>query len=57
MRGHPHAPLAERAAALSALTEVMVARLQELNWGEASRRMERLEKIRNRLKSSRTEES
>jgi DNA-binding MurR/RpiR family transcriptional regulator len=42
----------ESFAALSALTEIMVARLQELNWGEAKRRMERLEKIRNRLKSS-----
>lgn len=41
----------ESFAALSALTEVMVARLQELNWGDASQRMERLEKIRNRLKS------
>ena len=47
----------ESFAALSALTEVMVARLQELNWGEASRRMERLEKIRNQLKLSRTEEN
>jgi DNA-binding MurR/RpiR family transcriptional regulator len=42
----------ESFAALSALTEIMVARLQELNWGEAKQRMERLEKIRNRLKSS-----
>jgi DNA-binding MurR/RpiR family transcriptional regulator len=42
----------ESFAALSALTEVMVARLQELNWGEASRRMERLEKIRSDLKSA-----
>jgi DNA-binding MurR/RpiR family transcriptional regulator len=42
----------ESFAALSALTEIMVARLQELNWGDAKRRMERLEKIRNRLKTS-----
>ena len=42
----------ESFAALSALTEIMVARLQALNWGEAKRRMERLEKIRNRLKMS-----
>ena len=41
----------ESFAALSALTEVMVARPQELNWGDASQRMEQLEKIRNRLKS------
>jgi DNA-binding MurR/RpiR family transcriptional regulator len=39
----------ESFAALSALTEIMVARLQALQWGEASRRMERLEKIRGRL--------
>jgi DNA-binding MurR/RpiR family transcriptional regulator len=42
----------ESFAALSALTEIMVARLQALNWGEAKGRMERLEKIRNRLKMS-----
>jgi DNA-binding MurR/RpiR family transcriptional regulator len=42
----------ESFAALSALTEIMVARLQALNWGDAKRRMERLEKIRNRLKMS-----
>ena len=42
----------ESFAALSALTEIMVARLQELSWGDAKRRMERLEKIRNRLKST-----
>jgi DNA-binding MurR/RpiR family transcriptional regulator len=42
----------ESFAALSALTEIMVARLQGLNWGDAKRRMERLEKIRNRLKMS-----
>ncbi len=42
----------ESFAALSALTEIMVARLQELSWVEAKRRMERLEKFRNRLKSS-----
>ena len=39
----------ESFAALSALTEVMVARLQAMHWDEASRRMERLEKIRGRL--------
>ncbi len=42
----------ESFAALSALTEIMVARLQELSWSEAKRRMERLEKFRNRLKTS-----
>jgi DNA-binding MurR/RpiR family transcriptional regulator len=42
----------ESFGALSALTEIMVARLQALSWSEAKRRMERLEKIRNRLKSS-----
>ena len=42
----------ESFAALSALTEIMVARLQELTWAEARRRMERLEKTRSRLKSS-----
>ncbi len=42
----------ESFAALSALTEIMVARLQERSWGEAKRRMERLEKLRNRLKSA-----
>jgi DNA-binding MurR/RpiR family transcriptional regulator len=42
----------ESFAALSALTEIMVARLQALTWGDAKRRMERLEKIRNRLKMS-----
>jgi len=39
----------ESFAALSALTEIMVARLQALQWSEASRRMARLEKIRGRL--------
>jgi DNA-binding MurR/RpiR family transcriptional regulator len=43
----------ESFAALSALTEIMVARLQAMRWDEASQRMERLEKIRDRLKSSR----
>src|SRR5262249_53445707 len=38
----------ESFAALSALTEIMVARLQELGWGDARRRMEWLEKIRER---------
>jgi DNA-binding MurR/RpiR family transcriptional regulator len=42
----------ESFAALSALTEIMVARLQELSWPDARRRMERLEKMRNRLKPS-----
>ncbi len=42
----------ESFAALSALTEIMVARLQELSWPDARRRMERLESIRNRLKPS-----
>jgi DNA-binding MurR/RpiR family transcriptional regulator len=41
----------ESFGALSALTEILVARLQAVNWSEAKRRMERLEKIRNRLKS------
>ena len=41
----------ESFGALSALTEILVARLQAVNWGDARRRMERLEKIRNRLKS------
>ena len=41
----------ESFAALSALTEVMVARLQERCWGEAKRRMETLEKLRARLQS------
>jgi len=40
----------ESFAALSALTEIIVARLQALNWGEAKGRMERLEKIRNQLR-------
>ena len=39
----------ESFAALSALTEIMVARLQAMHWDEASQRMERLEKIRGRL--------
>ena len=42
----------ESFAALSALTEIMVARLQERSWGEAERRMERLETFRGRLKSA-----
>jgi DNA-binding MurR/RpiR family transcriptional regulator len=42
----------ESFGALSALTEILVARLQAMSWSEAKRRMERLEKIRNRLKSS-----
>jgi DNA-binding MurR/RpiR family transcriptional regulator len=42
----------ESFAALSALTEIMVARLQALTWGDAKWRMERLEKIRDRLKMS-----
>jgi DNA-binding MurR/RpiR family transcriptional regulator len=41
----------ESFAALSALTEIMVARLQALSWSETRRRMEHLERIRNRLKS------
>ncbi len=41
----------ESFGALSALTEILVARLQAMNWGEAKRRMERLETIRNQLKS------
>lgn len=40
----------ESFAALSALTEIMIARLQALGWSEAKQRMERLEKIRHRLK-------
>ncbi len=43
----------ESFAALSALTEIMVARLQAMQWDEASQRMERLEQIRDRLKASR----
>ena len=42
----------ESFGALSALTEILVARLQAISWSEAKRRMERLEKIRHRLKSS-----
>jgi len=42
----------ESFAALSALTEIMVARLQALTWGDAKWRMERLEKMRDRLKMS-----
>lgn len=42
----------ESFASLSALTEIMVARLQEMSWGDARRRMERLEQIRNRLKTA-----
>jgi DNA-binding MurR/RpiR family transcriptional regulator len=42
----------ESFGALSALTEILVARLQAMSWSEARRRMERLEKIRTRLKSS-----
>jgi DNA-binding MurR/RpiR family transcriptional regulator len=47
----------ESFAALSALTEVMVARLQEQSQGEAERRMDRLERIRNRLKAERGPET
>jgi DNA-binding MurR/RpiR family transcriptional regulator len=42
----------ESFAALSALMEIMVARLQERGWGETKRRMELLETFRNRLKSA-----
>ena len=41
----------ESFGALSALTEILVARLQAMSWNEAKRRMQRLEKIRNRVKS------
>ena len=41
----------ESFGALSALTEILVAGLQAKYWGEAKRRMERLEKIRSRLES------
>jgi DNA-binding MurR/RpiR family transcriptional regulator len=41
----------ESFAALSALTEIMIARLQAMRWGDAKQRMERLEKIRDRLKA------
>ncbi len=40
----------ESFAALSALTEIMVARLQALSHGESERRMNRLETLRGRLK-------
>lgn len=40
----------ESFAALSALTEIMVARLQGLSQGESERRMNRLETLRGRLK-------
>ena len=40
----------ESFAALSALTEIMVARLQALSQGESERRMNRLETLRQRLK-------
>jgi DNA-binding MurR/RpiR family transcriptional regulator len=43
----------ESFGALSALTEILVAGLQAKYWGEAKRRMERLEKIRSRLESGR----
>jgi DNA-binding MurR/RpiR family transcriptional regulator len=39
----------ESFAALSALTEIMVARLQAMRWTDAKRRMQHLETIRNRL--------
>jgi DNA-binding MurR/RpiR family transcriptional regulator len=39
----------ESFAALSALTEAMIARLHERCWGDAKRRMETLEKLRGRL--------
>ena len=42
----------ESFAALSALTEAMVVRIHERAWGEAKRRMERLETMRARLKSA-----
>jgi DNA-binding MurR/RpiR family transcriptional regulator len=41
----------ESFGALSALTEVLAASLQARNWSEAKHRMERLEKIRNHLRS------
>jgi DNA-binding MurR/RpiR family transcriptional regulator len=41
----------ESFGALSALTEVLAASLQVRNWSGAKQRMERLEKIRNRLRS------
>jgi len=39
----------ESFAALSALTEIMIAQLQALSWSDAKRRMERLEAMRGRL--------
>jgi DNA-binding MurR/RpiR family transcriptional regulator len=39
----------ESFAALSALTEIMIARLQAMSWNDAKRRMQRLETIRGRL--------
>ena len=39
----------ESFAALSALTEIMIARLQAMSWNESKRRMQRLETIRGRL--------
>jgi DNA-binding MurR/RpiR family transcriptional regulator len=39
----------ESFAALSALTEIMIARLQAMSWSEAKRRMQRLETLRERL--------
>ncbi len=42
----------ESFAALSALTEAMVVRIHERSWGEAKRRMERLEAMRGRLSAT-----
>jgi DNA-binding MurR/RpiR family transcriptional regulator len=42
----------ESFGALSALTEILVARLQAMSWTEAKRRMQRLETMRIRLNSS-----
>jgi DNA-binding MurR/RpiR family transcriptional regulator len=39
----------ESFAALSALTEILIARLQAMSWSEAKRRMQRLETLRGRL--------
>ena len=42
----------ESFGAPSALTEILVARLQAMRWGESKKRMQRLEKIRSRLSAS-----
>jgi DNA-binding MurR/RpiR family transcriptional regulator len=42
----------ESFGAPSALTEILVARLQAMKWGESKKRMQRLEKIRSRLSAS-----